>query len=186
MSAPGEVYSNPRSGTRVRIEELSAERLVFERRYPPGTGKADPHLHLDFTQRWDVLTGTATIAVDGERRPLGPGEGAEIERGTKHQDPYNEGDAELQVRWRIEPVTEFIEGFVNAYAHLLRRDRLNEQDEFPMLQLFVILRATHARSYAANLPIGLQKATLPLLAAIGRIRGYRASYGPRPESDEAP
>ena len=66
--------------------------------------------------------------------------------------------------------------FMEVYAHLLARDELNEQDEFPTLQLIVILRATNAQSYVANLPVGVQKATLPLLAAIGRIRGYRPRY----------
>lgn len=184
MVGQGDVYANPRSGTRVEIHELSARRLVFERRYPPATGKADAHLHLDFTQSWEVVAGTATAAVAGQTRRLAMGQSAEIQPGTKHQDPYNETGAELAVRWQIEPVTQFIEGFMNAYSHLLVRDELDDQDEFPALQLFVILNATKAKSYAANFPIALQKATLPLLGAIGRIRGYRPSYsdGPGPES----
>jgi hypothetical protein len=106
-------------------------------------------------------------------RRLQPGDRLEIAAGTRHQDPYNEAAEPLVVRWTIEPVTEFIRGFLDAYAHLLARDELNDQDEFPMLQLFVILRATRAQSYAANLPIGLQRVSLPLLAAIGQLRGYR-------------
>jgi len=186
MVKQSDVYANPRSGTRVEIRELSPQRLVFERRYPPTTGKADAHLHLDFTQVWEVVSGTATVAVDGETRRLGPGQSAEIQTGTKHQDPYNETGAELAVRWQIEPVTEFIEGFMNAYAYLLARDELNDQDEFPTLQLFVILSATKAQSYAANLPVGLQKATLPLLGAIGRLRGYQPRYSGGPGSEGGP
>ena len=173
MVKQGDVYENPRTGTRVEIRELSPERLIFERRYPPGTGRAQAHLHLDFTQRWEVAAGAVTAAVDGEARRLEPGESMELPIGTKHQDPYNESQSEAVVRWRIEPVTAFIEAFMNTYAYLLREDRLNEQDEFPMLHLFVILSATAAQSYAANVPVGLQRATLPLLGAIGRLRGYR-------------
>jgi hypothetical protein len=169
----GDVYENPRSGTRIEIRELSPERLSFERRYPPGTGRAQAHLHLDFTQRWEVASGAVAVAVDGEARRLEPGESLEVPIGAKHQDPYNESLAEAVVRWRIEPVTEFIDAFLNTYAYLLREDQLNEQDEFPMLQLFVILSATGAQSYAASLPVGLQRATLPLLGALGRLRGYR-------------
>jgi hypothetical protein len=176
MAQTGDVYENPRTGTRLEVLELSSHRLRFERRYPPGTGRADPHLHLDFTQGWEVASGTATIAVDGDVRRLQPGDSVDIATGTRHQDPYNEGTEPLVVRWRIEPVTEFIHGFLNAYVHLLVRDELNEQDEFPMLQLFVILRATKAQSYAANLPIALQRLTLPLLAAAGRMRGFKPSY----------
>jgi mannose-6-phosphate isomerase-like protein (cupin superfamily) len=169
----GDVYENPRSGTRLEIRELSPERLSFERRYPPATGRAQAHLHLDFTQRWEVASGMVTVAVDGEARRLEPGQSMDLPVGTKHQDPYNESPTEAVVRWRIEPVTAFIEAFLNSYAYLLREDQLNAQDEFPTLQLFVILSETQAQSYAASLPVGLQRATLPLLGAIGRLRGYR-------------
>ena len=172
MVKQGDVYESPQSGTRIEIRELSPERLSFERHYPPGTGRAEAHLHLDFTQGWEVAAGAVTVAVDGEARRLEQGESLELPIGTKHQDPYNESDSTAVIRWRIEPVTPFIEAFLNTYAYLLRGDRLNDQDEFPMLQLFVILSATGAQSYAANLPVALQRTTLPLLGAIGRLRGY--------------
>lgn len=35
---------------------------------------------------------------------------------------------------------------------------------------------TNGRSYGAAPPVPIQKASLPLLAAIGRLRGYRAHY----------
>ena len=66
--------SEARTGTRVEIRELTGEHVGFERRYPPGTGRADAHLHLDFTQRWEVASGTVTAVVDGEARRLGPSE----------------------------------------------------------------------------------------------------------------
>jgi mannose-6-phosphate isomerase-like protein (cupin superfamily) len=176
VASQGDVYTNARTGTRVEIEEVSDQGLAFERRYPPGTGKADAHLHLDLVQSWTVVSGTATATLDGTSRRLGAGEELRIDKRIKHQDPYNESHEELRVRWQIEPVTEFIHCFMDAYSYLLTRDRLNDQDEFPDLQLFVILHATSAQSYAANLPIGLQRAALPLLALIGRLRGYRPSY----------
>jgi hypothetical protein len=40
----------------------------------------------------------------------------------------------------------------------------------------VIAKATDGRSYGASPPVGVQKATLPLLAAFGRLRGYKPSY----------
>lgn len=46
----------------------------------------------------------------------------------------------------------------------------------PLLQIFVTSRATNGRSWAGSPPIPVQKASLPLLAAIGRLRGYRPSY----------
>jgi len=45
-----------------------------------------------------------------------------------------------------------------------------------VLQVIVLVKATNGRSWAASPSIGIQKAGLPLLAAIGRLRGYKAKY----------
>ena len=47
---------------------------------------------------------------------------------------------------------------------------------FPLLQILVIAKALNGRSYGGSPPVPVQKAALPLLAAVGRLRGYRASY----------
>jgi hypothetical protein len=63
-----------------------------------------------------------------------------------------------------------------AYAHLLTEDGLNDQEELPLLQILVIVKATNGRSYGGSPPIAIQKASLPLLAAFGRLRGYKPKY----------
>lgn len=60
---------------------------------------------------------------------------------------------------------------------LFERGRLDERENLPQLQLFVILHATKAQGFAAGPPVALQTAALPLLATVGRIRGYRPRYG---------
>jgi hypothetical protein len=60
--------------------------------------------------------------------------------------------------------------------HLTESGRLNDQDELPLLQIFVTSQATNGRSWAASPAVGIQKAGLPLMAAIGRLRGYKPSY----------
>ena len=100
----GEMFENPRSGTRLEVRESTPQRVVFDRRYPPHTGRADPHVHFDLTQSWEVLAGEARTAIDGETRDLGPGERVEIATGVPHQDIHNPHDAELTVRWTVAPV----------------------------------------------------------------------------------
>jgi hypothetical protein len=78
----GETYENPRSGTRVEVRESTPDRIVFDRRYPPNTGRADPHVHFDITQSWEVLSGEA-------------------------RDIHNPQESELTVRWTVEPVNDF-------------------------------------------------------------------------------
>ena len=131
-------------------------------------------MHLDFVQGFDVLDGSAQVEVDGERREVGAGESLEIPKGTAHRDPWNEADTDLRVRFTFTPVPRFVEVYTERAGELVERDELNKQEDTPLLQLFVVLRATDGQSYGAGPPIGLQKLLLPLLAAIGRARGYRA------------
>jgi quercetin dioxygenase-like cupin family protein len=173
----GATYTNPRSGGRVTVVESwrdnAGERLTLERVFPSGTGKAGAHYHLDFDQRFDVLAGTATMTVDGERRTLAAGEAIDIPRPTKHADPWNDGTMEMTLRLTITPVPRFVEAYAETWADGFANGRLNAQDELPFLQLLMIAHATDAKSYGAGPPRALRDAIAPIAAAIARQRGYR-------------
>jgi hypothetical protein len=40
----------------------------------------------------------------------------------------------------------------------------------------VIAKSANCRSYGASPPVAIQKASLPLFAAFGRLRGYKPEY----------
>jgi mannose-6-phosphate isomerase-like protein (cupin superfamily) len=172
----GESFENPRTGTRLEVRESTPERVIFDRRYPPDTGRADAHVHFDLTQSWEVVSGEARAMVDGETQDLKAGETLEIATGVPHQDIHNPFEGELTVRWTVAPVNEFVEAFADCYTHYLTRDELNAQDEFSPLQIFPILHATKAQSWIGSIPIPLQKVMIPVGAGIGRLRGYRAHF----------
>ena len=173
MLTAGEVFENPRTGARLEVRAREPDRLEVERVYKPHTGKADPHVHLDFDQWFEVIDGAMSLTLDGQAREYGPGDSVHVPRGVPHVDAWNASDADLRVRARFEPLPEFVEGYTAALGAAMRNDDLNKQGEFRQLQLFTVLRAYHAQSYTSRLPIGLQKAAIPVLAAIGRMRGYR-------------
>ena len=172
----GESFENPRTGTRLQVRESTPERVVFDRRYPPNTGRADPHVHFDLTQSWEVLSGRARAVVDGETRELNQGDLVEIPTRTPHQDVHNPFETEATVRWTVEPVNDFVEAFADCYTHYLTLDKLNGQDEFSALQIFPILHGTKAQSWLNTVPIPLQRVLIPLGAGVGRLRGYRAHF----------
>jgi quercetin dioxygenase-like cupin family protein len=180
MLRAGETFENPRTGSRLEVvatpRDSGRDVLVVERLLKPGTGKAGAHFHLDFEHRFAVLDGRLTLELDGEERTFGAGEEIHVPRGTPHRDPWNAEDEELGFRTEFEPVPEFVEAFTAVFGHLLREGRTNDQDFVPDLQLFVVLRAYKGRSYGVGPPIWLQKALIPLLAAVGRVRGFRPSY----------
>jgi mannose-6-phosphate isomerase-like protein (cupin superfamily) len=82
MVEKGRAYVNARSGGRLMViehwDDTNDRRARIERTMPPGTGRGEPHLHLDFTQTWEGVQGEATIMVDGEERPLRAGDQVEI------------------------------------------------------------------------------------------------------------
>jgi mannose-6-phosphate isomerase-like protein (cupin superfamily) len=177
MLGTGSRYENPRTGGTLEVLEMTPELLRFERLYKPRTGRADPHLHLDFTHSWEVIAGRGRFELDGEERDLGPGESAEIELKRPHRDLFNPFEEEALARFEIRPCNRFVETFFETLVWLFERGRLDEQENFPQLQLFVILHATKAQSFAAGPPLALQRALLPAMAAAGRLRGYKPHYG---------
>jgi mannose-6-phosphate isomerase-like protein (cupin superfamily) len=173
----GKRYTSPRTGTWLEVVERSGETMKFERSFAPGTGRADPHLHEDLTQTWEALSGEGMIEVAGEEREFRTGDRVAIAPAVPHRDPWNPSSTELHVRGMFEPINDFIEAYAEAYVHhLTESGRLNDQDELPLLQIFVTSKATNGRSWAGSPPVAIQKASLSLLAAVGRLRGYRASY----------
>src|SRR5918911_2465122 len=163
MLGTGSRYQNPRTGGALEVLEMTPEVLRFKRLYKPRTGRADAHLHLDFVHSWEVIEGRGRFELEGEEHDLGPGEAAAVELGQAHRDLFNPFDGDARARFEIRPCNEFVATFFETLVWLFERGRLDEQENFPQLQLFVILHATKARSFAAGPPVALQTAALSLL-----------------------
>jgi mannose-6-phosphate isomerase-like protein (cupin superfamily) len=176
MLEVGKRYESSNTGGWIQVSKRTPEQLQVERLIKPGTGRADPHLHRDFVQSWECISGCGAIDVDGERREFRAGDRVQLPLDTPHRDPYNPGQGELMVRGTFDPVTDFIERYADAWAHHLTNGTVNDQDEMPLLQIFALLDETDGESYRAGIPIALQKASMPLVKRIARMRGYRASY----------
>lgn len=175
MLEVGKEYRSARTGSTAKVVERTDSGMSFERAYKPHSGKADPHFHQDFTQTWRALNGEGTIEIDGEQRRFAAGDEIAIEPGTPHRDPFS-GEGDLTVRGTFTPCPPFIEAFAEALVHHTQEGTVNDQDEMPLLQILLIAKEFDGHSYRAGVPVALQKATLPLVAAIARLRGYRAAY----------
>lgn len=176
-------YRSPTTGTVMRPIEDTPERLVFERRYVPNTGRGAQHVHDDFRHRFECLEGEAIVDVGEERRVLRTGEATEVPPGTAHSDPYDASRADAVVRWTITPQTDFVRRFARLWLQCLVQGRLNRQDEMSALQIMVLLDTGNHASHVAGprILVAAQRLFLPLVAAFGRLRGLRAEYpgGPR-------
>ena len=174
MLEVGQRYETPKGGW-IQITRRTPEQMAFERLLKPSSGKADPHLHQDFVQTWECVSGRGVMEVDGERRKLNAGDRVELPLDMPHRDPFTD-EEEMVVRATFDPDTEFIEAYASAWVHHMREGTVNDQDEMPLLQILAIAADTDGRSYRAGIPISLQKASLPLVKRIAALRGYRASY----------
>jgi len=197
MAHPGQIVTDPVTGTRVAVLATSAETggklLQFEETYPPGRGKEAnaPHVHLTFDERFEVAEGRAAYLVGGVERHTGAGETVVIPRGAAHLNPYNAGDTPLRLIHSIalEPPSVYtLESFEDAFdtlALLARNGELNQQrNPRSFLQFAVILQSLHPHSYAAGVPIPAQRAMFGLLGGLGRLLGYRASYRDEGAADQ--
>jgi mannose-6-phosphate isomerase-like protein (cupin superfamily) len=153
--------------------ETNGESAVLERLMKPHTGKADPHLHQDFHQSFEVLEGTGRCAIDRDERDVGAGETAEIPPGTRHVDIWNGSDEDLHVRTTIRPAPAFADVYVRTLGTLMEEGKLNDQDEMKTLQVFALLSETRAKSYDARVPIPLQNVLVPVVGRLARALGYR-------------
>jgi mannose-6-phosphate isomerase-like protein (cupin superfamily) len=166
--------------------ETGGALLQFEETYPPGRGKEanSPHVHLTFDERFEIVEGRAAYVVNGAERLAQAGETVIIPHGAAHLNPYNAGDTSMRVIHSIAldpPNVRTLESFENAFdtlGRLAQRGQLNEQRHpKSFLQFAVILQSLHPHSYAAGVPIPIQRAMFGLLGGLGRLLGYRASYG---------
>ena len=165
-------YRHPRNGAEAVIRRNDRDGYIVEAALPPKIGRARAHVHLDFDQDFHVMEGVARLSVDGEEHEAGAGETVHVPRGTRHVDPWNDGPDRLVFTNAIAPNPPFIPAYGETVIAMLVDGRLGDAGELHPLHLAVVMQATRGQSYGPG-PIALQRALLPLLAAIGRRRGYR-------------
>ena len=72
-------------GETVIIRKSSPELLEVEGAWTAEGKPPPPHFHPSQEEHFEILEGTLTARVEGEKRDLGPGDALDIPRGAKHQ-----------------------------------------------------------------------------------------------------
>ena len=172
-------YRHPRTGLEVRVLRNDPDVYEMEVRLPPGLSGAQAHVHLDVEQSFTVLEGEGVLNLDGSERRLRAGETLEIPRGRRHEDLDNLSSEDLVYRDRLTPNPPFVRAYAETVIAMLEDGRLADEGELSPLHVAVVQHATGGESWLTGVPIRLQRVLLPVLAAIGRRRGY-AIESPRP------
>jgi mannose-6-phosphate isomerase-like protein (cupin superfamily) len=76
---------------RSRIQVKDSDLSVIQERVPAGAGEVE-HFHTKARQFFYVLSGEATMEVDGKSVTFGPGQGIHVPPGVRHRFANNSHD----------------------------------------------------------------------------------------------
>lgn len=179
-----EIYSGA-GGARVELHPWffveGRQYLGLTRVLPPGTGKGPAHRHLGTTQHSFLLDGDGARYRRGRRTGrLAQGDVLTVDPGVPHVDPYNDGDRPLVVRTLYTPGPVWLMSFGKTLGHAIRDGKVNSQQELRLAHLLLMLGTPGSVTYAAAIPIAVQRRVLlPLAGRVARRRGYAPAAGLR-------
>ena len=145
-------------GEVVRIEDVAA----------PGPSRRPMSAHPAQQERFEVLSGTLGLTVDGREHLLGAGETHIVEPGSRHL-PRNAGDGELRFRAEMRPAGRFEEFLAEiTAANNTGRDGLTY-----LLTAAEVIHRFPDVEHPTPLPTAVERPVFAVLAAVGSVLGLR-------------
>lgn len=177
MVKKGDIITNKITGDVVEFLETSAEtggkytKIKFT--VKPGGFNPVEHVHPQFDESFKVLSGKLSYTLDGDSFHISAGGKITLPKGIPHTH-FNGETEDLVMEQTFTPSLD-VEVFLENLLGLTADGRLHKgAPEF--LQVMVWLRKLKAKTYLAKIPLGIQNFLSFLLAPVGSILGYRASY----------
>lgn len=150
---------SPRTGARLRlappVDDDDDGELALERSYKRGMGKFPAHVHFEFAERFEVISGGAVAVFDGdEQRLVGSALSADpafrsvlyIPPGVPHVNPYNFDCEELMVRQSFSPATDGVRTYVETLAEVMADGR-DDDGELPWPLVLAVAHVSGEHSY---------------------------------------
>jgi hypothetical protein len=125
-------------------------------------------------ERFEILSGTATVRLGKQTRILQPGDVLLIPASTPHG-LRNEGTDQLRVLTELRPAMRTEHYFETVFG-LAHDGKVDKRGLPNLLRGSVIVRDLGEESGVAGVPIRLSKVLTALFAVVGRRLGYRAVY----------
>jgi quercetin dioxygenase-like cupin family protein len=141
----------------------------------PGPYVVRSHIHPSQEESFVVLEGTYGYRI-GERSGIAhPGETLVCPIGIPHSQ-WNAGDGVMRILYEHRPALVSAEIFFETQFGLSRDGELSPEGDIGLLQGAVLLQVVGDFIRPATPPIWLQNVLFPVLAAVGKTRGYHARY----------
>lgn len=130
------------------------------------------HIHLECSERFEVVSGQLGVIYDEKRLLLRVGEEIFIPPRVPHTF-WNAGDGELRFITDVRPPGS-LQTYWETIFGLAEDGKVNRNGLPNPLQLAVV--APLADSYFAGVPIWLTNLFITIAGGLGRLLGYKASY----------
>ena len=145
-------------GELVRIQDTAA----------PGPSRRPMSAHPAQRERFEVLSGTLGLTVDGEDHLLGPGDSFVVEPGARHL-PRNAGDGELRFLAEMRPAGRFEE----FLAEITAANNTEREGPAYLLTAARVINRFPDVEHPTPLPRALERAVFAILAAAAKLVGLR-------------
>ena len=172
MLTKGDELYDRRFGERYRVLEAArdngGELVRIEDTAAPGPRRRPMSAHPAQRERFEVLSGTLALTVDGEDHLLGPGDSFVVEPGARHL-PRNAGEDELRFLAEMRPAGRFEEFLAESTA------ANNTEREGPayLLTAARVINRLPDVEHPTPLPRALERALFAILAAAAKLVGLR-------------
>ena len=188
MGQKGDVLYNPRRRERVVLVNTSAEtageRLEMLVTQEPTAARMPAHFHPHQRETFTILSGALTYVLGtGQPRIAGAGETVTVEPGVRHT-WWNDGPATVEMIGVIEPASRWLE-FMETIYGLTNEGKVSARGIPNPLQMAVVAWEFRHDWVPAAVPAPLRLLALPVLAALGRLFGYRPTYARYSEHESA-
>jgi quercetin dioxygenase-like cupin family protein len=170
------------------FQPMTGERVLFRRRaaatggallvadnFVAPRGAIKPHIHPELEESFQVLHGPITVRVDGVDTTYGTGDTVVVPPGTVHE-WWNPLDTEeVGATMAFRPALD-METFFETWFGLAVDGKLDARGRPAILQAAVMLDDFRREMALPGAEGKLLRLVAPILAPLGRLRGYRSRY----------
>jgi mannose-6-phosphate isomerase-like protein (cupin superfamily) len=142
-----------------------------------------PHLHMWWTEQFEILSGSGRYYLDGVEYAVQAGDVITFPPKRPQRHPWNTGKTKLHMRQTdsfAHPDPKAVKDTLSVFATLygLANDGRTDRRGLPNpLQLSVILeKLEEYGGFLEGPPIFMQRTTVGKLATLARLMGYKAIY----------
>jgi quercetin dioxygenase-like cupin family protein len=178
MARSGQVLENPPMGARLVFRQTSAETngelLQFDFYLKPRGVIVEEHFHPKQEERFTLVNGRMSGTVAKKPQTAEQGDVVVVPAGTRHA-WWNDGDEESHQIVEFRPALRAEEFFETVFA-LAQEGKTDERGLPNIWQRAVMLQEYGDEFFPASGPLPIIRVMMPILAWIGRRRGYKARY----------